>query len=257
MCLSVAIPYHSRRSGFIRDILLNICSDSLVSEIVINDDCTDEKGYQELLEVTNLYSKVRVYRNDKNIGAFHNKYKTVSLCKENRILLLDSDCVIKREVLPLICGYGILEGVILCPSKFVPIFDFSLFNGEMFQASFVGQFLDGDLIGFFNMGNYAFNRENYLSCLEQAYKSEFNPLAIDVVHASTILLAKGLKFFVLKDFYIYVVQHAGHISFQNREKNDEIMDYFRQAWMNSRDFKKFADPAWPDSLLTVFPKVSL
>ena len=81
--ITVAIPFFNTFQ-YLESILEPLINSSHVDEIIINDDGSD---YQ----VDVNHPKVKIFFNDKNVGAFRNKYITISRSSNEWVYLLDSD----------------------------------------------------------------------------------------------------------------------------------------------------------------------
>ena len=88
--ISLAIPFYNTSKYFL-DCIKYAVDDEFVSEIVVNDDCSRQEEYDNLLLLVDGKDKIKVYRNDHNLGAFRNKYIAVKNCTNDWVYLLDSD----------------------------------------------------------------------------------------------------------------------------------------------------------------------
>ena len=96
--ITVAIP-HYNNSNFMKDTLEPIVNDDRVSEIIICDDkSSDLENLEKLLKEYNS-SKIKLYKNEVNLGSYHNKINTISKCSNECAILLDSDNVIDSTFL--------------------------------------------------------------------------------------------------------------------------------------------------------------
>ena len=81
--ITVAIPYYNSEKYLEQSLEIPLSS-NFVSEIIIHDDCSSNK-------VESTHPKIKVYRNETNVGAFKNKYLAVSKSTNEWVYLLDSD----------------------------------------------------------------------------------------------------------------------------------------------------------------------
>ena len=99
--ISVAITtYNSSR--FIRELLSRLNRNNIVNEIIIHDDHSEEKEYEDILQTASSYKNkkkisIKTYRNNSNIGGFKNKYLAVEKCTNSNIYLLDSDNILSNS----------------------------------------------------------------------------------------------------------------------------------------------------------------
>ena len=74
--ISLAIPFYNTSRYFL-DCIKYALEDDFVSEIVVNDDCSRQEEYDNLLLLVGGNKKIKIYRNESNLGAFRNKYIAV------------------------------------------------------------------------------------------------------------------------------------------------------------------------------------
>ena len=73
------------------DSFIGVYEDPLINEIVIVDDCSHEYYYNNLHNKCKDLDKVKLHRNSKNLGCYHNKRKAVELSNNDWVILFDSD----------------------------------------------------------------------------------------------------------------------------------------------------------------------
>jgi glycosyltransferase involved in cell wall biosynthesis len=101
--ISIAIPTWNRSEMTVQSFY-EVYDDDRVSEIVIVDDASDMKIYEELKAMTDSLSKVTLYRNLQNRDCYENKYTAVSYATNDWVILLDSDNKIDKSYLDIIFG---------------------------------------------------------------------------------------------------------------------------------------------------------
>jgi glycosyltransferase involved in cell wall biosynthesis len=94
--ISIAIP-HYNNAEFMTDTLENIVDDVRVAEIIICDDCSNDIEKLESLIKKINNDKIILFKNEKNIGCYHNKLHTLTKCNHDWVILLDSDNIINKE----------------------------------------------------------------------------------------------------------------------------------------------------------------
>lgn len=183
--ISLAIPEYNT-SQYFTDCIKYALEDDFVDEIVVNDDCSSEDHFKSLINTIHTLnsSKIKLFRNQTNLGAFRNKYQTVFNCSNDWVYLLDSDNYPFEE------SYQIMReiptdnpNVCYCPQH--------LFckNDNMSDYENISNYDFGyDLIGieeskealnkgvewfnwFINSGNYVFNRNTYLQFLKEPFEN--------------------------------------------------------------------------------------
>src|SRR3569833_676088 len=91
--------------------------DSLLSqdyyniEIVVIDDCSTDNTWHILQQYANEDKRVKLHRNERNIGNIHNFERAIKLCKDELIALADQDDIwesVKIKTLAEAIGDNIL-----------------------------------------------------------------------------------------------------------------------------------------------------
>jgi hypothetical protein len=190
--ISLAIPFYNTSKYFLECIKYSI-DDDFVSEIVVNDDQSNEEEWNNLNTIVSELNnpKIKLYRNPINLGGFKNKYKTVKKTTSNWVYLLDSDNYLDITTLNLIKDIeNPDENICYCPQIMVMFND----DGEILRE--VNFDYPYDKIGFseskksmgdvnfpmfLNTGNYIFDRENYLSRMYDLYTRQEDPLSCDCI----------------------------------------------------------------------------
>lgn len=211
--ITLAIPFYNTSRYFLDCIKYSI-NDNFVDEIVVNDDCSNEKEYDRLLKTIESIDndKIKVYRNESNLGPFRNKYKTVSNCSNDWVYLLDSDNYPFEDSYTIIKSVEFYDDVCYSPEKLFCKHDntigyeniadykfpFSIIGIEESKISIINNLEWFDW--FINTGNYIFNKNTYLKNLKEPYENLDTPL----LHADTAAsfyfwLKNGGKFKVVDD----------------------------------------------------------
>jgi len=94
--ISLGITYYNN-SEYIINAIKPALQDYRISEIIICDDVsTDINKLEHIIkELSN--PKIKLYKNQKNLGCYHNKLETISKCSNQWTMLLDSDNIISKE----------------------------------------------------------------------------------------------------------------------------------------------------------------
>ena len=103
MSLSIAIPTFNS-SKYLEELLNQAYKIQKVTEIVIQDDASDESDFRLIKETVKNFKKysdveIKLNRNDVNLGGFKNKYLAVKKCKNDTIYQIDSDNVISNSTI--------------------------------------------------------------------------------------------------------------------------------------------------------------
>lgn len=196
--ISLAIPFYNTSRYFLDCIKYSIHNE-LVSEIVVNDDNSSDQEWNNLNQIVGALNsnKIKLFRNKVNLGAFRNKYQTVSKCSNNWIYLLDSDNSPFDESYSIIKDIDDTDtSICFSPEKLFCKSDIDINFRTIAEYSF-----GYDIIGteesqesisknvkwfdwFINTGNYIFCRETYLNVLKEPYEDFSTPL-LDADTAAT------------------------------------------------------------------------
>ena len=99
--ISVAIP-HYNNARFMPKTLEHILNDDRIVEIIICDDRSKDFDELEALIKKLDNNKIILFKNEKNIGCYHNKLHTLTKCNQEWVILLDSDNIINKEYIDIL-----------------------------------------------------------------------------------------------------------------------------------------------------------
>lgn len=211
--ISLAIPFYNTSRYFL-DCIKYALQDDFISEIVVNDDCSRQEEYDNLLLLVGGNKKIKVYRNESNLGAFRNKYIAVKNCTNEWVYLLDSDNYPFEETYEVIRSIP-EDSPDICFSP-RQLFcrhdgreDYDTISDYTFKYDYIGIDESKDAIikktkwfdWFLNSGNYVFNRQTYLSSLKESFEDN----SLSLLHADTsatyyFWLKNGGKFKIINEF---------------------------------------------------------
>lgn len=167
--ISLAIPTYNR-TDLLYESFEQVVGDARISEIVILDDHSDTKYWDEIRnKIRHDNEKIKLFRNHRNLGCYFNKREVVQIATNPWVILFDSDNVMTKEYVDTIWD---LQGtwdrnVLLQPEFARPHFDFRKYSGELIWDRNVRQFAgDQTFCTMLNAMNYFVNREEYLRTFE-------------------------------------------------------------------------------------------
>lgn len=210
----------------------SVLKDDRISEVVIVDDCSDERIYNNLSFMVNGIDKVKLYRNEKNLGCYHNKRRAVELASNEWVILLDSDNTIKKEYLDALTGGHYWSSkTVFQPEWAKPHFDFRHFSGDIITINNVKKFLDKPhFTTMLNAMNFFVNREEYLKVFDQA-KEE--PWTADSIYFNYLWLKAGNSIYVTPGMqYDHLVHDGSHYKANVHKTGDffnEVVTMLRNA----------------------------
>jgi len=177
--ITIAIPYFNNEKYLEKVLELPLSSD-FVSEIIIHDDCSDR-------QIESDHPKIKVYRNDVNLGAFKNKYLAVSRSSNEWVYLLDSDNYFFDNSLDVIKNISPQRGRYYSPSQLHLVddgLDVTL-NGKIVKYDFGlidacrAKFLlledNLDFHWLINTGNFFVNRDDYIESMKKVFEDPNYP----------------------------------------------------------------------------------
>lgn len=193
-----------------------VLDDDRISEIVIVDDCSTDEIYAQVLASVFDMPKVRLYRNQQNLGMSLNKKRAVELAKNEWCILFDSDNVIGPDYLTSIPFspeiYNQLSFVrlnpkmIFCPSFAKPQFNYHAFTGWYIDRDNASTFLQKPMAEpVLNTCNYLINREEYL----KVYEHNPEMKGTDTIWFNYLWLKAGNSFYVVPGMEYYHRVHEG------------------------------------------------
>jgi len=120
---SMAIPTMDRYDDYLREYLPKYIENKYISEIVICDE--NGEDYKKIQDNFGKCKKIKLFKNEKRLGALRNKIKTLSLCTGDYIALIDSDNFVDESYFEEMIKFGMNQNTLLFPSKSLPRADFS------------------------------------------------------------------------------------------------------------------------------------
>lgn len=217
--LSVVITYFNRHNT-IHKALYTILSDERVGEILIVDDHSEESSFSYLKELVKKINnpKIKVIRNEVNLGMFKNKIHAISQAKHDWVVLLDSDNTLTKRYIDSI--YAVQKwdtNTMYCPSYAWPLLNNESIAGETYTLeSMKDMLIHNSNIPkqFLNLGNFCVNKNEFLKSIEEYITC--TPHAADSIFINYVWLSKGNSICIPKDCrYIHRVNSDSTWKIQN------------------------------------------
>lgn len=245
---SIAIPTFNS-SRYIKDCISPFLNMDIVNEIIISDDFSDNNEFQKLMNIINRLSKhkglnIEIYRNNKNLGAFQNKFKAIEYCKNNNIYQIDSDNVPGKNIKKILSNLNIDKNLIYYPAS-IKQFRNSFFNRPLVNETlnllnyettvdlnFIiseikdqQKIIDKNIKWLLNMGNFIVSKDSYLNTFRPTIGQATN-LSADAVAISYFWIKSGKKIKMLNNFYHFHRKRADSVSFTEGHKSHFSVDYY-------------------------------
>lgn len=196
MKVSVIIPVYN-----VEDYLAE-CLDSVINqterdiEIICVEDCSTDSSLEILQEYAKKDNRIVILQNEMNSGLSVTRNNGLAIAKGEYILFVDSDDLIKPELLEQTLKYA--DGV-----------DMVCFNYEEYNPQKIGSFAHG-----YNLEDGLYSNEEYF--VESQKKSSFVVVAVAKLYRKDFLLQNNLRFLdgmLYEDnlFYLQCVLKAKNI----------------------------------------------
>ena len=214
--ISLAIPTWDR-SGLTIESFQQVVDNPFVGEIVIVDDFSDSEIFVNLWNNLDCFhsDKIKLHRNNSNIGPLANKYEVVKKCENDWIILLDSDNIIGNDYIEVIEKLDKKKDTLYMPETLFGMdkkeikWAYKEVTGRIIDRHNVKNYLEvGDFSTCLNTGNYFFNKNTYLQ-VHKSHKKNEKLIVNDAIYFSYLWLISGFKMMVVPNLgYIHRV-HGG------------------------------------------------
>lgn len=195
-----------------------VLDDERISEIILVDDNSSFKYYQDLVFALYDKPKIKLHRNQHNLGVYHNKRRSVELSTNEWVIVGDSDNIYGPAYLDAI--YAIPEWdtkTEYCPGKALPAFNYTHLADNEINRHNINNFWSRPQFGaFINTMNSFFNREEYL----KVWDGGIEPISSDSIYMNYLWLSAGNKIRVLPDMeYQHLIHKGSHYNLNCAKSN--------------------------------------
>lgn len=192
--ISLCITNYNRYEMLLESFA-QVVNDDRISEIVIVDDCSTDEIYGKVLAAVYDMPKVRLYRNQDNLGMSRNKARSLELATNDWCIIFDSDNVIGSDYLDALLKIPLhIEYTIYCPSFAKPQFDYRLYQDFWFTPDRAAINIGNSNVEMlFNTCNYFVNRAEYL----KVYQHNPDMKGTDTIWFNYLWLKAGNSFYVV------------------------------------------------------------
>lgn len=202
-----------------------ILEDERVNEIVISDDCSKDHVYEFVKRNVAGIDKIKLYRNEQNIGMLKNKKRAVELASNNWVILFDSDNVINTDYLDALERVPMYEDIIYCPSGALPNFNYSKYAGNIYNSHTVKKHLREPMFNcMLNTCNYVVNKRKYLDVFQE--NSEIK--GTDTIWFNYLWLYRGNRFYVVPGMKYKHLVHDGSEFLKDTDYNMAMAETMKQ-----------------------------
>lgn len=201
--ITLAIPFYNTSRYFEEAIKSSLNSD-FIKEIVVNDDGSTEEEWKKLNQIASTLNtnKIKLFRNEVNIGGFRNKYTAVKNSTCEWVYLLDSDNHPAETTIKIIQSIDNPDkDICYIPQKLLLYKDDGYRNEVFYNFKYEKIGIDEAqdallkktkyIDWFLNTGNFVFNREKYLEKLKDGYENLNEPVYACSIAFSYHWMSKG------------------------------------------------------------------
>jgi len=215
----------------VMEVFEKVYDHPLIDEIVIVDDASDMDKYNELYRLIyygdykekykDLDSwKIKLFRNEENLGMSRNKREAVSKAKNEWVALIDSDNELYQAYLDAIAKENLNPLIIYCPEKAEPDHDFTTLPNRVIDKQNAKDFLrQVEFRVFLNTSNYVVNRDEYL----KVYKYNPDIQEADTIWMNTQWLKAGNAFYIVPSMRYHHRKWDGS-GWLNGDRNKNMKD---------------------------------
>lgn len=205
--------YH--RDSLLFESFRHVLSDERITEIVIVDDCSNNRFFENVKAKCDTMPKVKLFRNEKNLGCYRNKKEAISKASNEWVIILDSDNVIRKDFIDVLYEdnvvYGWKRDTILSPEFARPHFNYHQFSGATIDRETIKQYIPNASKTRFdcliNCMNYFVNRDEYL----KVWDGSIEPWTADTIFQNYNWLKAGNKIYVKPGLqYDHLVHDGSH-----------------------------------------------
>jgi len=212
------------RADMTMNAFKRVLNDERISEIVIVDDCSGPDEWNKLCNnIGALHNfKVKLHRNETNLGCFRNKREAISKAENEFCIILDSDNSIDTDYIDHLYAFGLWgEKVVYAPDFARPKFDYTGFSGRILtkkNGSILSNLKNFDAL--INTMNYFVNRDEYL----RVWNEREEPHAIDSFYQNVQWLEAGNMILVVKGLQYEHNVHRGSLYMEIGHKTGDLFN---------------------------------
>ena len=250
--ISVAIPTYNS-SKYLAEALNSLLKFKCVDEVVIQDDGSGNKEKEAIKNIVNGFEKkldITFHFNEKNLGAFQNKYLSIQNCKNEFVYQLDSDNVVACNLDKVVRTIH-NDNFLYIPSKIYQFRKYrqlskllSIFN-KKYRVTYVNQDfiyslekIQSEISGrekftnekninwVLNSGNFIVNKKKYLDFMSIGYMKRLRP-QLDAVAISFFWLKSGGEIKSLKNLQHFHRKRSDSVSFTEKDGSFESLQDYR------------------------------
>lgn len=255
--ISIAIPTFNS-SIYLKGLLKKVVNIENVDEIVVCDDASSLNDFEKVKSICKdfeNYRKIKLLRNEKNIGAFKNKLKSINECNNQFVYQIDCDNLPGKNIekaIKKIISNSAEEKTIYYPHKLNQFRKYHLFshfltknnvvfskksftlnlsNTKLYLQGDENPFIDKHIMWVLNSGNFIVDKNLYNEAMKSSLEIE-EPLSSDAVAISYYWLKFGGKIKLTENLWHYHRKRWDSVSFTEGDNSHISAEYFKQKILN-------------------------
>lgn len=165
--ISVVTPFYNT-SIYAKELIDTSAGDPRIDELIIVDDCSKPEEFEKLKEIVGDNPKVKLYKNETNVGEFKTRIKGTQLARNKWVIFLDGDNSLEPEYIDSIFNIPYWrDEVIYCPDHGGNVkIDYTSLSANYLGQANIKRVLSSSkyIVSFFlGTGNYFMNKGAYLN----------------------------------------------------------------------------------------------
>lgn len=224
MNISLCITTYNRYE-LLLESFSKVIDNPRITEIIIVDDCSEEKYWKKIKDLPKFNPKIKVFRQVANRGMSRNKADAIAYAENQWCIIFDSDNVIDDRYIDAI-PEKLLPYVIYCPAFAEPTFDYRKWESMSLgrhNAPFHIKY-DDNFNMLMNTCNYLVNKTEYL----KLYEENASMKGTDTIWFNYLWIKAGSYFSVLPGCHYYHRVHEGSGFMQDVNYNMTQAEYVRK-----------------------------
>jgi glycosyltransferase involved in cell wall biosynthesis len=260
--ISVIIPTFNS-SKYLQQCLNSLINCKSINEIVISDDFSDSENLLNLKKTISnhqLKNKIKLYENNINKGAYHNKLDSVKNASSDLVYILDSDNIAGFNLENILDKINKIddETRLYVPSKiyhfynyvniFTPIYkslsgkletftkNDLVINSHQIKKIFEGEEnimyeKNKSIYWILNIGNFIFSKDSFLKNVKNEQNFSREILSMDAVAFTYYWLRNGNNLCLLKEHYHFHRKRKDSVSWTEKENSKISRNHFDKLFL--------------------------
>ena len=217
-----------KRWDFLKNYLPNYLNNPYIHEIVICDETGED--VKKIQETYGSFEKIKLYTNEKRMGAFLNKEKVVRLASNDWVCIVDSDNFVPLSYFKALDAFLLdknqtpNQNVIYCPSRASGFIFYNFMNLEIDAKNGKEIYNQPNGAILFNTGNYILHKSHMNIPIPEGHENyPMECLAMDVLYRNYLCLKEGVKLCVVPNMEYLHTTHEGSFWIQSCRQIDTTL----------------------------------